>query len=170
MAITALNAAASGLSALTTRLDVLSNNIANVNTNGFKASRTSFADLLYEERELPGTENSIGDRNPTGLYVGLGVRVTGTQLDFTQGSLRDTGRDLVWKRVAGLGSMRTPARGRLRSTRMAIWCSRSAMGGGWNRELISPKTRLQSISNKTGMCLYRSRAMRNQRMLGRSSS
>ncbi len=94
MAVTALNAAASGLSALTTRLEVISNNIANVNTPGFKASRASFADLLYQEKALPGTENSNGDRNPTGLYVGLGVRVTGTQLDFAQGSLRNTGREL----------------------------------------------------------------------------
>lgn len=94
MATTALNSAASGLSALTTQLEVISNNLANVNTNGFKASRTSFADLLYQEKALPGTENANDDQKPTGLYVGLGVRVTGTQLNFSQGSLQNTGREL----------------------------------------------------------------------------
>lgn len=94
MANLALQSAATGLSALNTKLDVISNNLANVNTTGFKASRANFQDLLYIERAAPGTENAIGDKRPTGLYVGLGVQVSGTQNDFTQGSLLNTGRDL----------------------------------------------------------------------------
>jgi flagellar basal-body rod protein FlgG len=94
MALVALHSSATGLSALNTDLDVIANNLANVNTDGFKASRVNFQDLLYQEKELPGTENSNGDRRPTGLYVGLGVRVSGTQVDFTQGAPLPTGRDL----------------------------------------------------------------------------
>ncbi len=94
MAHIALQSSATALSALNTRLDVISNNLANVNTTGFKASRANFEDLLYIEREQPGVENATGDRTPTGLYVGMGVKVSGTQQDFTQGTLVNTGRDL----------------------------------------------------------------------------
>lgn len=102
MAYLALQSAATGLSALNTKLDVISNNLANVNTTGFKASRANFQDLLYVERQQPGVENAEGDRRPTGLYVGLGVKVSGTQVDFTQGSLIQTNgpTDLA---VEGLG-------------------------------------------------------------------
>lgn len=95
MALLALESAASGLSALNTRLDVISNNLANVNTEGFKASRANFQDLLYVEQAQPGVENANGDQRPTGLYVGLGVKVSGTQVDFeTQGAPVQTGREL----------------------------------------------------------------------------
>ena len=94
MAITALHSAATGLSALSTQLDVISNNLANVNTDGFKASRANFQDLLYVEKAQPGVENANGDKRPTGLYVGLGVKVSGTQVDFSQGSLINTGQEL----------------------------------------------------------------------------
>ncbi len=85
MAVIAMQSAASGLKALNTRLDVTANNLANVNTEGFKASRVNFEDLLYIEKAQPGTENANGDQRPTGLYVGLGVRESGTQQDFSQG-------------------------------------------------------------------------------------
>lgn len=94
MALTALQSASTGLSALNTQLDVISNNLANVNTTGFKSSRANFQDLLYMEKAQAGTENANSDIRPTGLYVGLGVKVSGTQLDFTQGALLSTGRDL----------------------------------------------------------------------------
>jgi flagellar basal-body rod protein FlgG len=86
MATIALQSAASGLKALNTRLDVIANNLANANTTGYKASRANFQDLLYVERAQPGVENSNGDQRPTGLYVGLGVKVSGTQVQFGQGS------------------------------------------------------------------------------------
>lgn len=86
MGVIAMQSASSGLKALNTRLDVIANNLANVNTEGFKASRANFEDLLYIERAQPGVENNNGDQRPTGLYVGLGVKVSGTQQDFSIGA------------------------------------------------------------------------------------
>ncbi|UCD76458.1 MAG: flagellar basal-body rod protein FlgG [Phycisphaerales bacterium] len=95
MAIIALHSGATGLSALSTSLDVIANNLANVNTDGFKSSRTNFQDLLYQEKAQPGTENANGDQRPTGLYVGLGTKVSGTQQNFEdQGPAKSTGREL----------------------------------------------------------------------------
>lgn len=102
MAINALQSAATGLSALNTQLDVIANNLANVNTVGFKGSRVNFQDLLYIEKAAPGVENARGDQRPTGLYVGLGVKVSGTQLDFEQGASLTTGRPLDL-RIEGIG-------------------------------------------------------------------
>jgi len=81
MAITALHSAATGLSALSTEIDVIANNLANVNTIGFKAAKTNFEDLLYQERAQPGVQTENGER-PSGLYVGLGTRISNTQFDF----------------------------------------------------------------------------------------
>jgi flagellar basal-body rod protein FlgG len=94
MAINALQSAASALSAMNTALDVTANNLANINTAGFKSSRVNFQDLLYIEKAQAGTQNSIQDSRPIGMYVGLGVRASGTQLDFAQGSPLATGREL----------------------------------------------------------------------------
>ncbi|MEM1167094.1 MAG: flagellar basal-body rod protein FlgG [Planctomycetota bacterium] len=94
MAVMALQSAATGLTALSTKLDVTANNLANAATEGFKASRANFEDLFYQEKRLPGVENRNGDRRPTGFYVGLGVKVSGTQLDFSQGALITTEREL----------------------------------------------------------------------------
>ena len=94
MAVMSLQSAATGLDALSTKLDVIANNLANSETTGFKASRVNFEDLIYQEKRLPGVENRNGDRRPTGLYVGLGVRTSGTQLDFAQGALVTTDRPL----------------------------------------------------------------------------
>jgi flagellar basal-body rod protein FlgG len=94
MAIVALHSASTGLRALSTSLDVIANNLANANTDGFKASRVNFQDLLYIERAQPGVENAAGDQRPTGLYVGLGVKVSGTQTDFRPGPAHATAREL----------------------------------------------------------------------------
>lgn len=94
MAIMALNSAASGLKALSTQLDVISNNIANANNNGFKSSRVNFEDIYYQYQQLPGVQNTQNDTAPLGIGVGLGTRVSGTQLDMSQGSTVQTGRDL----------------------------------------------------------------------------
>ena len=94
MAVTALHSAATGLSALSTGIDIVANNLANVNTVGFKAIRPNFQDLIYEEKEQPGVENNNGDIRPAGLYVGLGTRIANTQYDFRKGSPVSTGRDL----------------------------------------------------------------------------
>jgi len=94
MAITALHSAASGMKAMDTQLDVIANNLANSGTTGFKSSRVNFEDLFYEKRRQPGALNSLGQRTSTGLFVGLGTRVSNTQLDFRQGSSENTGRPL----------------------------------------------------------------------------
>src|SRR5882762_5218237 len=94
MAIMALNSAATGMKALSTQLDVISNNIANANNDGFKASRANFEDLFYQYYQEPGTKNAAGDTRPVGVAVGYGTQVSGTQLDLTQGSAITTGREL----------------------------------------------------------------------------
>ena len=78
MAINALQSASSGLSALNTALDVTANNLANINTTGFKSSRVNYQDLLYLHKLQPGVENAIGDKTPAGVQVGLGVKVAST--------------------------------------------------------------------------------------------
>ena len=93
MTVTALHAAASGMRAMDTKLSVIANNLANSNTTAFKGSRVNFEDLFYEEHRQPGTLNSLGDRTSTGLFVGLGVRESNTQLDMQGGSLEPTGSD-----------------------------------------------------------------------------
>jgi flagellar basal-body rod protein FlgG len=94
MAITALHSAATGLRALSTRIDVVANNLANAETTAFKRSRVNFEDLMYLELKQPGTTTAAGDISPAGIYVGLGVRISNTQVDMEQGSLENTGRQL----------------------------------------------------------------------------
>jgi len=94
MAVIALDSAATGLSALSTEIDVIANNLANANTVGFKASRVNFQDLLYQQKAQPGVENENGDISPAGLHVGLGVKISNTQFDFSQGSATPGSGDL----------------------------------------------------------------------------
>ncbi|HUU84332.1 MAG TPA: flagellar basal-body rod protein FlgG [Phycisphaerae bacterium] len=94
MAITALHAAASGMKALDNKLDVVANNLANVNTVGFKRSRVNFEDLLYQIKREPGTPNADDEPIPHGIQIGLGVQISGTQLNFQQGPRDQTDRPL----------------------------------------------------------------------------
>lgn len=94
MAILALHTAASGMKALDTQLDVTANNLANVNTVGFKASRVNFEDLFYQIRREPGLLNIEEEPIPHGIQVGLGVAVSGTQLNFEHGSVEPSDRPL----------------------------------------------------------------------------
>src|SRR5439155_21367212 len=90
MAITALNSAATGLKALSTRIDVVANNLANAETVGFKRSRTNFEDLMYLTLKQPGTTSGNGDISPAGIFVGLGTKISNTQIDLEQGSPEST--------------------------------------------------------------------------------
>ena len=109
MAIMALYSAATGMRALSTQLDVTANNLANANNNGFKSSRVNFEDLMYDYKQQPGVQNAAGDIRPTGIAVGLGTRVSGTQLDMSQGSAVATGRDLdVFIQGDGFFQVKTP--------------------------------------------------------------
>ncbi len=94
MAIMALHSAATGMRALDTKLDVTANNLANINTTGFKRSRVNFEDLLYQTKREPGLPNVDDQPIPHGIQVGLGVRVSGTQLDMEQGPVDATDRPL----------------------------------------------------------------------------
>ncbi|HWE95840.1 MAG TPA: flagellar basal-body rod protein FlgG [Tepidisphaeraceae bacterium] len=94
MAITALYSAASGLRALSTSIDVVANNLANAETTAFKRSRVNFEDLYYLQMKQPGTTDAAGDVAPAGIFVGLGTKISNTQLDLEQGSLESTTRDL----------------------------------------------------------------------------
>ncbi|HVS72421.1 MAG TPA: flagellar basal-body rod protein FlgG [Phycisphaerae bacterium] len=94
MAIIAMNSAATGLKALSTQLDVISNNIANANNDGFKSSRANFEDVFYQYYQEPGVKNNDGDIRPIGLGVGYGTRISGTELDMTQGTVTQTGNPL----------------------------------------------------------------------------
>jgi len=77
-----------GLSAQDTSLKTISNNLANVNTNGFKRDRAVFQDLLYQIKKQPGGQSSQNSQLPSGLQLGTGVRIAGTQKVFTEGNLQ----------------------------------------------------------------------------------
>ena len=94
MAINALNSAATGLRALSDRIDVIANNLANAETQSFKRQRVNFEDLMYLNYKQPGTTDNAGYQNPEGISVGLGAKVSNTELDMTQGSLESTGNPL----------------------------------------------------------------------------
>ncbi|EAR50735.1 flagellar basal-body rod protein FlgG [Oceanicola granulosus HTCC2516] len=91
----ALKIAATGMSAQQMRVEVISNNLANMNTTGYNARRAEFADLHYQQMMRPGTINaSDGTVLPTGVQLGLGVRPTSVSMMLAQGSLSSTGGDL----------------------------------------------------------------------------
>jgi flagellar basal-body rod protein FlgG len=75
-------------------LDVISNNLANVNTTGFKKSKIEFQDLLYETTRTPGADQGSGNLLPTGLQIGHGSRAVATSKVFTEGELTQTGERL----------------------------------------------------------------------------
>jgi len=86
----ALWTAKTGLDAQQTRMQVISNNLANTNTTGFKRDRAVFQDLLYQTIRQPGAQSSQNTQLPSGLSVGTGVRVASTEKLFTQGNLTVT--------------------------------------------------------------------------------
>jgi flagellar basal-body rod protein FlgG len=83
--------AKTGLDAQQTRMDVISNNLANANTTAFKSSRASFQDMMYQNKGQPGGQTTEQTQSPTGLMIGTGVRVVGTQKNFTEGGFTQTG-------------------------------------------------------------------------------
>ncbi|WP_414499458.1 MULTISPECIES: flagellar basal-body rod protein FlgG [unclassified Zymobacter] len=87
----ALSTAKTGLEAQQVQLDVTSNNLANVSTNGFKRSNAVFQDLLYQNERQPGAMSSAQTNLPSGLQMGTGVRVMATERLHTQGGLEQTG-------------------------------------------------------------------------------
>jgi flagellar basal-body rod protein FlgG len=86
--------AKTGLDAQQTQMDVISNNLANASTTGFKTSRASFQDLMYQNEGQPGSQTTEQTQSPTGLLLGTGVKVVGSEKLFTQGAITQTGNSL----------------------------------------------------------------------------
>jgi flagellar basal-body rod protein FlgG len=98
---------ATGMEAQKLNIDVIANNLANVNTAGFKRSRADFQDLLYQDAKEPGAASAEGLQVPSGIQVGLGVRPVAVQKIFSQGDFASTGNplDLV---IEGDGFFQVP--------------------------------------------------------------
>jgi flagellar basal-body rod protein FlgG len=94
MSVQSLYTAATGMESLQTKLDVISNNLANVNTTGFKKGRANFEDLFYRHERYPGALDQAGGLTATGTSVGLGSRVASIQTEFRQGAFQETGNPL----------------------------------------------------------------------------
>ena len=88
--IRALYSAATGMQSQQLNIDVIANNLANVNTAGFKKSRADFQDLLYQTIRAPGTSSSSTTRNPAGIQLGLGAKPGAVKKVFGQGDLKLT--------------------------------------------------------------------------------
>mgnify|MGYP003637748808 FL=1 len=86
--------AKTGLDAQQTRMQVVSNNLANANTTGFKRDRASFEDLLYQNMRQVGGQTSQQTRSPSGMHIGTGVRVVSTEKIFQQGTMTQTSNSM----------------------------------------------------------------------------
>lgn len=92
--IRSLWTAASGMSAQKLNMDVIANNLANVNTSGFKKSRADFVDLLYQNLRAPGAATSSGGQVPTGIQIGMGTKPVSVQKIISQGDYVETKNQL----------------------------------------------------------------------------
>ena len=94
MSVQSLYTAATGMESLQTKLNVIANNLANVNTTGFKSDRANFEDLFYRNEVFPGAQDASSNFTPVGIHIGLGARVQSTQMNFMQGAFQETGQPL----------------------------------------------------------------------------
>ena len=94
MTVQTLYTAATGMEALETKLDVIANNMANINTTGFKKDRANFEDVFYRQYRMPGATDADGNVTSTGIEVGLGSRVSSTQSNHEQGAFETTSNQL----------------------------------------------------------------------------
>lgn len=107
--IKSLNTAATGMVAQQNNMDTIANNIANVNTNGFKKGRAEFEDLIYHNLKEPGQATGEQSISPTGVQTGLGVRTAAIQKDFSQGQVQVTKNALdINIEGSGFFQVRTP--------------------------------------------------------------
>ena len=83
-----------GLAAEDAKMTAISNNLANVNTTGFKRDRVMFADLFYQNSRLPGGQLDQQNISPSGIQYGTGVKIVGTQKEFTEGNIQNTGQTM----------------------------------------------------------------------------
>ena len=94
MSLKALQTAVTGMNAQQTRIDNIANNLANINTIGFKKSNAEFEDLMYDQVKTPGTKNSSEAKSPVGIQVGHGTKLVSVYKQFTQGEFVQSGREL----------------------------------------------------------------------------
>lgn len=94
MSLKALQTAVTGMTAQQVRIDNIANNLANVNTAGFKKSSADFSDLMYDQIKTPGTKNSSEAKAPVGIQIGHGTNVVAVYKNFSQGEYVDTKRNL----------------------------------------------------------------------------
>ncbi len=94
MSVQSLYTAATGMESLQSKLNVIANNLANVNTTGFKSDRANFEDLFYRHEIFPGSQDQANNFTSTGTQIGLGVRMQSTQTMFQQGAFQETGAPL----------------------------------------------------------------------------
>ena len=92
--IKAMRTAASGMTAQQMNVDTIANNLANVNTTGFKRTKVEFQDVLYQNIKTAGSATAVGTRRPVGLSVGYGTRASATHRHFTNGDLTLTNNPL----------------------------------------------------------------------------
>ena len=102
----ALYTAATGMQAQQRNIDTTANNLANVNTTGFKKSTIQFQDLLYYNERNAGVPSSISTQVPVGIHVGHGVKFVSTDKVHTQGNMENTGNDLDLS-IDGMGFSRS---------------------------------------------------------------
>jgi len=118
--IRSLWTAATGMNAQSMEQDIIANNLANVNTTGFKRSRVDFQDLMYQVGSKSGTETTAGVRLPTGIEVGMGVKVVSVQKLFNQGDFQQTGNQFDWA-IEGEGFFQLDNNGQTVYSRAGNW-------------------------------------------------
>lgn len=114
--IRALWTAAAGMEAQQINQDVVANNLANINTVGFKKARAEFQDLMYQMFSKPGAETTGGSQLPVGIEIGMGVKPVAVQKTFTQGDYQQTDNQLDWA-IEGNGFFQLDNNGRTVYTR-----------------------------------------------------
>ncbi len=94
MSLQTLYTGATGMESMQMKMDVIANNLANVNTTAYKRARANMEDFFYQQIKLPGAQDAFNNYAPTGIAIGLGSRVQGTQTIFQQGAFDITNRQL----------------------------------------------------------------------------
>jgi flagellar basal-body rod protein FlgG len=143
MTVQTLYTAATGMTALQTKLDVIANNLANADTTAFKRDRANFEDLFYRHEKLPGVQDTAGQYNPEGIAVGLGSCIQSVQTDFVQGPFRQTGNQLdVAIEGQGFFQVTDPGTGTIFYTRAGNFSKNSngnlVMGSADTGRLLQP--------------------------------
>jgi flagellar basal-body rod protein FlgG len=143
MSVQTLYTAATGMESLQTKLDVIANNLANVNTTAFKADRANFEDLFYRHEPFPGNIDQNSNYAPVGTQIGLGARVQSTQSNFQQGAFQETTEPLdVAIEGQGFFQVQDPSSGQILYTRSGNFSLNSnyqmVMGSAQTGRLVDP--------------------------------